>query len=464
MSTTKVKPLLAGGFCDYLPEQQIRRAAIIRRVQAIYERFGFDPLETPAVERLDVLTGGQDDLDKLLYRTFPSKGGRWLGREPDQRVSLRFDLTVPLARVVAANPDIPKPWKRYQVGAVWRGEKPQLGRYREFLQFDADIVGASSPLADAEMVVIMHTVLSELGLPRFTIRVNDRKVLNGLAAKGGFAHRAAEVIRVLDKHDDLGIDGVLAQLRGDDAGGEDDAAERRFQPLERGSVDLVERFLRISGSAGAAIDPLDALLGDVPLAAEGIRGLRIIAETVAEAGVREDRWRVDPTVARGLDYYTGPVWEAVLDDKREIGTVYSGGRYDGLVGRFMGDAVVPCTGISVGVDRLFAGMESLGMIESAGTVTEVLIVNFAPELTPDYQRLARELRAAGINTSIYLGEDLSFKAQIAYAARQSVPIVLIYGPDDRAAGRVQLKDMRARSQEPVAWEHVAAEVQRRLGR
>ncbi len=465
---SKVKPLLAGGFRDYLPDRQVQRMAIIDRVRRVYERFGFDPLETPAVERLGVLMGGETDTQKLIYRTFVSRGGGWLGREPkeaNQKVALRFDLTVPLARVVAANPDVPKPFKRYQIGAVWRGEKPQLGRFREFLQFDADVVGTSDMLADAEMIVIMSTVLRELGFTSFTIRVNNRKILNGLATKGGFDRspdEVAAVIRVLDKIDKDGLEGVLAELARPASSG-DPGGDGGGLGLSPEQIGLVERYLGIEGDIGAVLDGLETFLGDVPLGREGLDELRRIAAYVRDAGVPDSDWRIDPTIARGLDYYTGPIWEAVLDDCREIGTVYSGGRYDTLIGRFMPDAAVPCTGTSVGVDRLFAGMEALGMLDSARTVTEVMIVNFASELVPGYQRLAGELRRAGVATSIYVGEDTSFKAQISYAARQGVPVVVIIGPDDAEAGQVQVKDMRARTQSTVAPGAVVDAVRSILG-
>jgi histidyl-tRNA synthetase len=449
MSAPKVKPLLAGGFRDYLPDMQIQRAAIIRRIQSVYERFGFDPLETPAMERTNVLTGGRKDLDKLLYRSFPARGGRWPGREPDQSTSLRFDLTVPLARVIAANPDLPRPFKRYQVGAVWRGEKPQLGRYREFLQFDADIVGSSSAMADAEMITMMDAVLRELGFERYTIRVNSRNVLNALAAKGGFddtPDRPAAVIRVLDKLDSMGREAVLRELAAP-VDGEKGATGLGLSPDQ---VAVVERYLDISGDREAILVGLGDLLADVPMGAAGISELRAVLEAADRLGASAERVELDPSVARGLDYYTGVVWECVLDDCPEIGSVYSGGRYDQLVGRFMKDAIVPCTGTSVGVDRLFAGMETLGMLQSSGTVSEVLVVDFAPELRETYTEIARELRDAGIRTAIYLGEDTSFKAQISYAARLGVPYVIIYGPDDAAKGAVQVKDMGARSQEAVS--------------
>lgn len=472
MASNKVKPLLAGGFRDYLPALQIQRAAIIRRVQAVYERFGFDPLETPAVERLSVLTGG-DESDKFLYRTFPARGGRWLRHEPDQKVSLRFDLTVPLARVVAANDKLPRPFKRYQVGSVWRGEKPQLGRYREFLQFDADIVGASTMMADAEMITIMNTVMTELGFERYTIRVNDRKVLNGLADAinatagtdapplGGDDDIQA-LIRVLDKIDNLGVDAVLDELRLPREA--DDPKAPTGLALGDDAIALIRRYLQIAGTHDQVLDALGEVVGETASGREGVDELREIVGLVREGGVPDDRWRLDPTIARGLDYYTGPIWEVVLDDLREIGTVYSGGRYDRLVGRFVADAAVPCTGISVGVDRLFAGMETLGMLESAGTVTEVLLVNFAPELASDYTRMAARLRAAGVNTALYLGEDTSFKAQISYAARQEIPVVVILGPDDKARGMAQVKDMRARTQTEVAIDAVPEAVAGLLGR
>jgi histidyl-tRNA synthetase len=461
MDEQKVKPVLPGGFRDYLPDQQIRRDAIIRRIRDVYERFGFDPLETACIERTDVLTGGRDDLDKIIYRSYPARGGRG-GPDPDTpSVALRFDLTVPLARVVAANPNLPRPFKRYQLGIVWRGEKPQLGRYREFLQLDADIVGASSMMADAEMVALMDAVLRELGFERFRIRLNNRKILNGLAVRGGFAdppERVQTVIRTLDKIDTLGVDGVLAAL----GAPEPSDSTEPVPALTAAQVDLVREYLAIQGSNDEVVARLASLLSSVPIGAEGARELNEIVAHLAAAGVASDVVRVDPKVARGLDYYTGPIWEAVLLDALEIGSIYGGGRYDGLVGRFMPDAMVPCTGTSVGVDRLFAAMETLGMLEAAPTITEVLVVSFSPELAADYQRLAAALRSAGLRTAIYLGDDTSFRAQLAYAARQGVPVVVIYGPDDRSAGVVQVRDMRARAQQGVPFDHVATHVRSML--
>lgn len=461
MSTPKIKPILAGGFRDYPPALQIPRARIIDRIRDVYERFGFEPLETPGIERTSVLTGGNEQLDKLLYRAFPARGGRWPSREPDQSVSLRFDLTVPLARVIAANPDLPKPFKRYQIGNVWRGEKPQLGRYREFLQFDADIVGSASPLADAEMLVIMDAVMRELGFTAFTIGVNTRRVLTALAAQGGFdtpVERVADVIRVLDKIDALGRDGVLTEL--ERPAGTDGGAG-----LSPEQVDLVGRYLSITGSPDAVLTALDALLGDVPAGRAGVDELRAITEHVRAAGVDGDGWKIDPTIARGLDYYTGPVWETMLRDVPEIGSVYSGGRYDGLVGRFMKNAVVPCTGTSVGVDRLFAGMEQLGMLDSAaGTVSQALVFNLAAEMSGDYVTLTTRLRSAGVRTSLYVGDDVTFKAQLSYAARTGVPVVVIYGPDEKAGGKVEIRDMRAREQRGVPLDGVVARVRELLAK
>jgi len=448
MSEQKVKPVLPGGFRDYLPELQIQRARIIRQIQTIYELFGYDPLEAPCIERTDVLTGDRESLESILYRAFAARGGRGLPDPDTPSLALRFDLTVSLARIVAASPELAKPFKRYQTGNAWRGEKPQLGRFREFLQFDADIVGSSSMLADAEMVTMMDAVMRTLGFTRFVTRINNRKVLNGLASRGGFdtpPEKAIDVIRVLDKIDKIGKDAVLKELA-DDVG------------LDAQQVALVTQYLEIGGTNDEVLDKLGGLLADVPIGAEGVDELKQIATALRDAGVPEDGWRMDPSIARGLGYYTGPVWEMVLLDAPEIGTVYAGGRYDGLIGRFMPDAAVPCTGTSAGVDRLFAGMEKLGMLTPTKTVADVMITSFSPEMSADYQKMAAGLRGRGVRTIVYMGEDTSFKAQISYASRQEIPVVLIYGPDDRDQGVVQVKNMLARKQTPAPLDQVTDRV------
>lgn len=439
MSTLpKIKPDLPGGFRDYLPQDMIPRQRMFDTIRAVYERYGYSPLDTPGLERTEVLTGNDPAFDMPIYRT---------SNISDQELALRFDLTVSLARVLALHPnDITLPFRRYHVGKVWRGEKPQAGRFREFVQFDADVVGSSSMLADAEIVALMHDTMVALGFERILIRVNDRKLLNGLPAFAGFPpEKTTGVLRAIDKLEKVGWEKVREELQNTPASAHDDTAN----DLSDDATARIKQFLDLRGAGkDDLLSDVERLLGHVPVAAEGIRELRQICAAVRAFGVPEDRWTIDLSVARGLGYYTGPVFETMLVDLPKIGSVFSGGRFDRLVERFT-HASFPATGASIGVDRLFAAMEELKLVETGRTVTQVLVVRFNPAEDAVYQALAVELRGAGLPTEIYLGDEAAFKSQLAYATKQKIPVVLIVGPEELAAGTVQVKDMRRRTQDTV---------------
>src|SRR3989344_3373173 len=340
-----INPELAGGFRDYLPEDMIPRQKMFDTIRDVFERFGFVPLDTPGLEKEEILTGGDPNFRMQIFRAGLRAG--------DEGLALRFDLTVPLARVVSAYGEkLEKPFKRYQIGKVWRGEKPQAGRFREFVQFDAEIVA------------LIYETLTALGLSRFVIKVNNRKILNGLPSLVGFELTSnAEVLRIIDKLDKIGWDGVKVEL-----------AEKLN--LSDSQTDKLKQFIDIrSDSQEETLARLAELGADSPNIVEGSNELKEIISHIRSLGIPDRMWRIDLSVARGLGYYTGPVFETTLTDIPEIGSVFSGGRFDDLVARF-GERSVPATGASVGVDRLFAAMDKLGLVKKEKTVAQVLVLNF----------------------------------------------------------------------------------------
>lgn len=426
-----IKPELASGFRDYLAGETIPRQKMFETIQATMERFGFVPLDTPALEKEEILTGGDPNFRMNIFRA-SLRGG-------EEKLALRFDLTVPLARVVAQyGSQIPKPFKRYQTGKVWRGERPQAGRYREFVQFDADIVGSGSMMADAEIIALIYETMTALNVPSFNIRVNNRKILNGLSDYAGFAPvKNSKVLRSIDKMDKLGWEGVQAELT---------SSEKDGVGLTYEQASAIKRFIEIRGAGQKeTLDAVESLMANSAVAMEGARELREIMACVRALGVSEDSWTIDLSVARGLGYYTGPVFETVLNDLPSIGSVFSGGRYDGLVARFS-PIPVPATGASVGVDRLFAALEQLGLVKKQSTVAKVIVLNFDPDATEVCQQVATGLRRADIPTEIYMGAESNLKGQLAFAVKQGLPVVVIIGADEMSRGVAQIKNMDARTQ------------------
>lgn len=457
MSERKVSPASPGGFRDYLPADMIPRAEMLRTIERVFERFGFDPLKTPGIERLSVLTGGDDETTKLIYQATLGR------RDLLEPLALRFDLTVPLARVVAANADLPRPFKRYQVGDVWRGEKPQAGRFREFMQFDADIVGTTSVAADTEIVALMVATMQELVPDEpFRVHFNTRKLLNGLPAYAGFAEeRAADVLRIIDKLPKVGIEAVLRELGkrppDEECVEELEGADQRESAFGAGlSADAVTKigaFLEATGTTDELLDQMSALFAGVAVAEEGIEQMRQIVTSLRAMQVNETNWVFDLSIARGLSYYTGPVFETFLGRLPKIGSVFSGGRYDGLVSRFI-EGNIAAVGASVGVDRLFAALTELGRIMRVRTVTKVLVTVMDEKFRNQCSQVASQLRADGISTALWCGDERSFKSQIAYATRQEIPVVLIIGANEAEGDMVAIKDMAARKQ----WTVMRAEV------
>ena len=432
------------GFRDYRPSEVAARQHMINMIRASYERFGFDPLDTPAVEFLDTLLGpahAQDDESaKMIFETRRLRGRDVAGSEETEALGLRFDLTVPLARYVAAQSgQLPRPFKRYQVGPVWRGERPQKGRFCEFLQFDLDVIGSHDLYTDAEVMWGVHDTFLALGVERFLLRVNSRKILNGLPALAGFDEALlVDVIRILDKLDKVGLKKVLREL-GD--------AEKGLG-LSDESMEVIKAFLEIKGDAQEVLTQVEALSGGEGAMAEGANDLRQISSYLEAAGVSPERWTIDLSIARGLGYYTGAVFETTLLDLPKIGSVCSGGRYDGLISRFSSDPL-PAVGASIGVDRLFVALQELKQIKVKPTCVQVLVTQMEKDRKTDYVRFVSLLRRAGLNAALYQGENTSFKAQISLATKREIPVVLICGGREFDEGVVAIKDMDARAQHVV---------------
>ncbi|MBI2322736.1 MAG: histidine--tRNA ligase [Chloroflexi bacterium] len=437
----RVKPQLLKGTRDLLPERMLLRHHVVGKLRAVFERFGFEPLETPALEYAETLEGklGPEG-DMLMYR-FEDRGGR--------RVALRYDLTVPFARVVALYPELPRPFKRYQIAPVWRAESPQRGRYREFWQCDADVAGAASVLADAELVALTHAGFAALGFERYSIRVNHRRLLAALAEQAGVAHeRTMVAFRALDKLAKIGHAAVCEEMV---AGGVALAA--------------AERLL----ASVAAIGPADGVLADLDRALDGhaagrqaVAELRALFDGLAALGVPDGVAVVDCTMVRGLDYYTGPIYETTIEEPK-IGSVSGGGRYDELIGMFAGQPV-PATGVSFGLERVVDVLEALGKrpAEVGRTVTEALVTVFdAGTLVASLVTVA-ELRAAGLRAEVAL-DHRDLGRQLKYADRKGIPLAVLLGPDELAAGEALVKDLRLGEQTRVPRPQLVAHLRAALG-
>jgi len=445
------------GFRDYFGAEVTARAAMLRRIAEVYHRYGFEALETSGVETVEALGKFLPDVDRPNEGVFA-----WQedveGAKPGDWLALRYDLTAPLARVYAQHRnDLPTPYRRYAMGPVWRNEKPGPGRFRQFYQCDADTVGAPSVAADAEICAMLADTLEAVGISRgdYIVRVNNRKVLNGVMEVAGvldpsdpekFAAERGIVLRAIDKLDRLGTDGVrmlLGEGRKDESGDFTKGAG-----LGAAQVEVVMGFMDARrDTAEGTLARLRELVGASAIGAEGVDELETIAGLLAAQGMGPDRVVIDPSVVRGLGYYTGPVFEAeltfeIFDEKgrpRQFGSVAGGGRYDDLDKRFTGQTV-PATGVSIGVDRLLAALaaKGRGATEAQGPVVVTVMDR---DRMADYQAMASELRAAGIRAEVYLGNPKNFGNQMKYADRRGSPVAVIEGGDEKERGVVQIKDL-----------------------
>jgi histidyl-tRNA synthetase len=431
--TDTVEPRVSRGLRDLLPDQMLARQWMIDCVRSVYELYGFVPLGTPAIEYLDVLRGssaGSEAQQSIFTVQSPEK----------EDLGLRFDLTVPLARVVAQYRDLPRPFRRYQVSPVWRADKPDKGRFREFTQFDLDSVGVESEVADTEIIAGMCDTLNALKVGPFRVKFSSRGILSVLLAYAGIpAEQGADVFRVLDKLDKVGPQKVRLELT---AGYVDSSGDPiRGLGLASEQVDKIERFLNIrSDDRRAVVAQLREVFAGVEGADREIGIVERISEHLYGLGYGEDQVSLDLSIARGLAYYTGPVFEAVLLDAPQFGSVFGGGRYDGLVLRFLGERV-PAVGASMGVDRLLAALVHLGRTGHQKSTAKVLITNMDAGLQDDYIAMTWELRLAGIPTELYLGTAKGPGKQLKYADAWGVPIAILYGSNEKEKGIVTVKDM-----------------------
>lgn len=448
----RVTARLYKGLRDYLPDQMGARQRIIDVVRGVYENYGFVPLGTPAIEHMDVLVGvGGQEANQSIFKVE--------GPEEDE-LGLRFDLTVPLARVVSQYPELPRPFRRYQVSQVWRADKPDRGRYREFTQFDIDAVGVETELADVEIMCAMCDALTALEVGAFRVKFSSRKVLNLLLkfaeipaklrtqreVKHGGQTRmedieveGTDIFRVLDKLDKIGIERVRKELT---SGYRDESGT--FVPglgLAAGQVENIERFLAIRGETrGGVLSQLSEAFAKVEGAGAEIEVLARMSDRLGMLGYGDDKVAIDLSIARGLAYYTGPVFETSLLDAPHYGSVCSGGRYDDLVMRFLGERI-PATGTSIGIDRLLAALVELNRVKLRQATARVLVTTMDKNLTDEYVKMAFELRRAGVPTELYLGTAKGFGKQVKHGDVQKIPVVVVYGSDEHARGVVVLKEM-----------------------
>ena len=439
-SGARIAPRTLSGFMELLPAPQQQMERIMEVLRTTYARYGFTPLDTPAIESTEVLLAkGGGETEKQVYRF--QKG--------DADLSLRFDLTVPLAKYVALHyGELSFPFRRYQIGKVYRGERAQRGRFREFYQADIDIIGDGKLdiVSEAEIPSIIYRTFTTLGLRRFQIRVNNRKILNGFYAMQGLSEKAGDIMRTVDKLDKIGAEKVGALL-----------IEELGLTAEQAQEILA--FISIRGTNAEVIAALDGYAGRNELFDLGLDELKTVTRYLAAFGVPEENFAVDLTIARGLDYYTGTVYETTLLDHPEIGSVCSGGRYDNLA-EYYTDRQLPGVGISIGLTRLFYVLGEQGMLSDSMLTApaDVLILPMTEDLTAAIA-LATKLRDSGIRTQLYT-EQKKFKAKISYADKLGIPYVIFLGEDEIAAGTVACKDMQSGEQTTLSFDETLDRIRR----
>ena len=433
----RLKPRTLSGFMELLPDKQVqfdRMAELLRRSYSLY---GFTPLDTPVIEASEVLLAkGGGETEKQMYRF--TKG--------DSDLSLRFDLTVPLAKYVALHyGELTFPFRRFQIGKVYRGERAQRGRFREFYQADIDVIGDGKLdiVNEAEIPAIIYNTFTALGLRRFQIRVNNRKILNGFYAMLGLTEQAAGIMRTVDKLDKIGGDKVRELLMGEDIG------------LSGESADEILQFIAIQGDNGQVLAALEGYRGRNETFDQGLDELTTVVQYLAAFGVPEDHFAVDLTIARGLDYYTGTVYETTMLDHPEIGSICSGGRYDNLA-EYYTDKQLPGVGISIGLTRLFFVLEDQGYLngEMNTAPADALILPMTDDLSPAIAFAAR-LRQEGVRAQLYT-EQKKFKQKMSYADKLAIPYVVFLGEDEISKGAVSVKDMATGEQQTLSQEEGAA--------
>ncbi len=446
----RVKPRTMPGVMELLPREQVVLQRFLDTIRAGYERFGFLPIETPVIEMRDVLlTKSGGDTEKQVY--FVQSTGSLAQGEPP-KLAMRFDLTVPLARYVAQHEhDLAFPFRRYQIQRVYRGERAQHGRFREFYQCDIDVIGKDSLglAADAEIPVVIDHVFSALEVGEFTIHISNRKILRGLMGSFGFedADKIAAVLREIDKIDKRGRDAVLETLREGDFGLSEDSLAKLIEVIE------------LRGDRSATTEKLRAMDVTNDTFREGVEELDRVLAAIADYGVAPSRYQANLAIARGLDYYTGTVYETLLDAHPEVGSVCSGGRYEDLASLYT-KSKLPGVGISIGATRLFEQLRTAGVLATdAGSSTQVLVTQMDASLGEEYRKIASELRNAGINTEVY-GEATKLAKQFKYATKAGIRYALIVGGDEAQKGVAMLKDLVEGEQREIPRAELASAIQR----
>lgn len=436
-----IKPQTLKGFRDYLPETMRSREHLMDVARRVYRSYGFAPIDTPALEYSEILLGkGGEESDKQLFR-FTDQGER--------DVAMRFDLTIPLARFTAQHlNELGTPFKRYHIGTVWRAEKPQKGRFREFVQCDFDTIGTESNTADIETLFVIHDLMEQLGFERFTLRVNHRALLNGVLEQAGLADKSAGVLRALDKLPKIGRAAVAEEMT-TAVGTTADQAE------------TVLKLAELSGSPQELLARAGQLVAGNETGEFGVGRLQELIAACRTAELPAERIQIDLSIARGLDYYTGTVYETFLNDLLGIGSVCSGGRYDNLAGLFTHQKL-PGVGASLGLDRLLAAMEELGLLDTTQSTAPIFVPLFDKHRAGDYLSTARRLRAAGFGVEVF-PDERGLGKQLKYADRKGFKLALIAGDQEFAAGQWQIKDLSTQTQETVADADLVAAVARLLG-
>ena len=433
-----VEPRTLKGFQDLLPADVLPRRQLLAAIEDIFQAHGFAPLESPALEYLDVLLGsGGENTDKELFRLESPEG---------EAIGLRFDLTVPFARLMAQYPDrLKAPFRRYAIGPVWRADKPGPGRFRQFTQCDIDVAGAPNVAADGEIIAVMVSIARTAGVPQGRVLINNRKLIDAVLEDCNITEMARQkhVLRVIDKLAKVGEGNVRRELgegRIDESGDPIPGVE-----LEADVIERLLGFIAIKADTRAGVvAALEAALPDTKVAGDALADMRELAESLDALGVPEANAVFDPSLARGLDYYTGPVFEMIIPDAPEFGSVMGGGRYDGLVSRFKNQPI-PCTGMSVGIDRFVAALIHLGALQSATTPVEVLVVTMGNVPRPETLRLSAELRAGGLKVETFFAsrKKMQMGNQLSHADHYGIPVAVIIGEDELANGVVSIKDLVA---------------------
>ncbi len=454
-----IKPTLPKGTRDFLPEQMLKREKVLQLIKSVFEKYGYDPLETPAFENLEVLSGkygeeGERLIFKILKRgedlkeVLKQKNITGESVPPLSDLALRYDLTVPLCRVIAMYPDeIKLPFKRYQIQPVWRADRPQKGRYREFYQCDMDIVGTSSMLADFEILQITNEILTQLGFSKFLIKINNRKILSGIVEYCGIVpERGNEISIILDKLERVGKEGVKKELQD--------------KKISAKVIDKLLPVLAIQGEYKQILDQLKSYLKESNIGKEGIKETEELLTYLEKSEIPKENYKLDLFLARGLEYYSGPIFESVVE-KPTIGSLTGGGRYDKLIGIFLGRDI-PATGTTIGIERIMDALTELSLLSEVKTKTEILVTIFNPETKLSSLQAAESLRKSGYKTEIYFTEKDGLRDQIGYANSKGIPLVVIIGPEEIKQNKVVIKNLKSGTQESIASDQLVEKVRKIL--